>query len=238
MTPPITARMHSGRLRGGFVFLSASFPSPAKSAEFHRTARPFEITDAVIAATRAVLGASGKLVFGAHPTVSPLVLSVAKDFAGEFREAEGPAIHIYQTELYRNEIPEETRELESEGLGEIHMIPSVGEDLEESLDVMRRDMLKRSRPMAGGIFIGGMEGVYKPGIATSEFALFKEYCAGRPIYPIGAPGGASQILANRLVNEDEALMWKYESVRPRELLSEAVYAPLMHKIVSDMTRQM
>ena len=58
------------------VFLSASFPSGKRGTRFE----PFDpgaIADAVTAVARAVLVAKGRLLLGGHPTITPLVLTVA-----------------------------------------------------------------------------------------------------------------------------------------------------------------
>src|SRR5205823_12719237 len=62
------------------VFLSASFPSRERSARFFESADPNEITQALVAACRAVLSASGRIVFGGHPSVTPLVMMVAEEY--------------------------------------------------------------------------------------------------------------------------------------------------------------
>lgn len=237
MEQRIASRIYSDKLKGHFVFLSASFPASERGAEYYQTARPFEITDATIAATRAIFGASGKLVFGGHPTISPLLLSVGRDFSLDFPEQYWPFIHIYQSRLYENEVPEETLKLEQEGIGRIYWVPAVDRDAEKSLLLMRTKMLKTTQPIAG-IFIGGMEGIYDVDVGESEFFLFKAICEGRPIYPIGAPGGASQLLLNRVLKGEERMVWRFKQITLEELSKPSAYAVLMRKIALDIIAQL
>lgn len=236
MEHAIVPRIVSQSLKGKLIFLSASFPSKQRDPADFRLARPFEITDAILAATRAIFEVTGGLVFGGHPTISPLVLSIGRDFLNEFPKEERPFVHIYQSEFFEGKIPEETLRLKDEGIGEIYMTPAMGNDREENLLEMRRRMLE-TKPIAG-LFIGGMEGVYKAGSDTSEFALFKKFCPGRPIYPIGLTGGASQILLSRILKHEEPLQWRYKLIKTEDLQKPAPFSVLMSKVVSDIIAQL
>lgn len=159
-------------LSGQAIFLSASFPSGARGDALP-AARPSAIADAVTSVVRAVFEADGRLVFGGHPTISPLVLLVAREYGR--REA----VDIYQSLSYQDVIPDETKRL-AEGYGTLHWTDDIGED---SLVLMRKTMLAE-RPSAG-VFIGGMQGV------VDEFALLPDV----PRFLIAAPGGAALWLA-------------------------------------------
>lgn len=161
-------------LSGRKIFLSASFPHGPRGERFP-PAQPSAIADAVTSVVRAVFEADGRLVFGGHPTISPLVLLVAREYGRR------DAVDIYQTRSYEDIVPEETKRL-AKGYGALHWTDNVGE---ESLALMRETML-RDRPRAG-VFIGGMEGV------VDEFALL----ADAPRFVIAAPGGAAQQLARQ-----------------------------------------
>src|SRR4051794_13186610 len=148
-------------LEGRAVFLSTSFPSGARGDRY----RPYDtsaIADAVTAIARAVLLADGRLVFGAHPTISPLILLVASEL--DRREV----VEIHQSEFFRGRIPEETLELQRRGYGVLREWPRdpTGE-LAPSLEIMRKNMLG-GEDFIAGVFIGGMEGV------ADEYRLFGE----------------------------------------------------------------
>jgi len=187
------------------LFLSASVPSPDRAARFRRTPQAaFEIEQAVISLARAVFARGGRLVFGGHPTISPLIAMVAGEYRKP-RRAEsgvdsGPAsVVIYQSEAYR-EIAEEGRllvyQLESAA---VVWTPAVGGErydparrgapqCEKSLEAMRRRLLIDEAPDAM-VCIGGMEGVLE------EFKLFKALRPNRPAYALQATGGAAAELA-------------------------------------------
>ena len=166
-------------LNGAPVFLSASFPSGERGKRFEPY-DPTAISAAVTAVARAVLLAGGRLVFGAHPTISPLVLLVA----GELGRRD--AVEIYQSAIFRDRIPAETTRLVELRLGRMHLVDAAG-DLEPSLERMRREMLTREPPVAG-IFVGGMEGIH------DEYRLLAELQPGAARLPITAPGGAAREL--------------------------------------------
>lgn len=198
-----------------------------------RTAHPLEITDAVVAAAQAVFGASGKLVFGGHPTISPLILSVADDFSGVVPEK--PFVKIYQSALFETQIAPQTRELAETGMGEIAWVdPLYGKDWEESVQLslapMRHQMLKETDPVAA-IFIGGMEGI------EDEFQLFLEQCPERPVYSIGRPGGAARKLARAVRDRKVDLLWEFKAVSTESLLESSIYPALMRRIIADMSER-
>ena len=119
------------------VFLSASYPSGERGIRFE----PFDpgaIADAVTAVVRAVLLAKGRLLFGGHPTITPLVLMVASEL-----DVEG-AVDVFRSEWFEHQITRETRALEKAGFGAIHWTPG-RETQAKSLETMREAMLSRDR---------------------------------------------------------------------------------------------
>jgi len=228
----------SDGLKGRSIFLSASFPMGERAKKFP-AADGLEITSAVVALTRAVFGARGKLTFGGHPTISPLVLSVSRDFVHHLSDQERrsviPLVYIYQSEHFRKKkkLPEETRKLEEEGVGKIVWSEDL-DDLGLTLREMRVRMLREREPVAG-VFIGGMEGVYKPKGIDDEFHLFTSICKNRPVYPIGATGGAARTLLEML-SKDHGLLtsWKSSRVDADTLFRPHSYSVLMRDIVLDI----
>ena len=168
-------------LEGKAIFLSASFPSGERGEPF-QPADPAAIADAVTAVARAVLEAKGRIVFGAHPTISPLVLLVA----GEHRRRH--VVDIYQSRGYSEVVPPETLRLEALGFGRIIWTDDLGER-GRNLALMREAMLD-VRP-AAGVFIGGMEGI------VEEFDALARRYADVPRCVIAAAGGAARCLAAR-----------------------------------------
>ena len=171
-------------LLGRHVFLSASFPSGKRGERF----RPFDagaIADAVSAIVRAVLARHGKLLFGGHPTIAPLVLMIGTELGVRH------AVDVFQSRWFEQEIPAATWDIFGSQVGEIHWTERC-RSLDESLQEMRACMFRFVRP-AGAVFVGGMEGI------IAEHRHVGRVLRGVPRIPIGGPGGA----AARLPTESE-----------------------------------
>src|ERR1035437_9481047 len=126
-------------LAGRFIFLSASIPSGERATQSVE-ARPGDVADAVVAIARGVLTGRGRLVFGGHPTISPLVLIVA----AECSTRDPSRVMIYQSRLFASQVTDETLRLEREGYATIRWTEAVPGDSHEhglehlpSLEVMR-----------------------------------------------------------------------------------------------------
>jgi SLOG cluster3 family len=162
------------------VFLSASFPS-GERGELVRPYDPDGIADAVTALANAVFASNGRIVFGGHPTITPLVLRMAAQ--REFRDT----VDVYQSEYFRDGITEATLELETRGYGHIEWVEE-GPSLETSLRELRRRMFSRD-DLVGAIFVGGMEGI------EEEFRMFGKYRENLPRIPLAGPGGMAARVA-------------------------------------------
>ncbi|MXY57583.1 MAG: hypothetical protein F4029_11480 [Gammaproteobacteria bacterium] len=183
-------------LRHRRIFLSASFPSGKRGTRFE----PFDpgaIADAVTAVARAVLLAKGRLLFGGHPTITPLVLMVASEL-----EIEG-AVDVFQSQWFAGQITRETRTLEEAGFGEIHWTPERA-TREQSLETMREVMLAHDRKLIAGVFVGGMEGV------REEFDLFRRFQPLVPRVSLAGPGGAAARLP---MDETRSVLGKHVESR-------------------------
>jgi len=174
-------------LAGRFIFLSASLPSGDRATQYLEV-RPGDVADAVVAIARGVLTGRGRLVFGGHPTISPLVLMVA----AEYSTRDPSRVTIYQSRLFASLVTEETLRLEREGYGTIRWTEAVPGDSPEhglerlaSLEVMRIAMLYEVEPVAA-FFVGGVE----EGI-TLEYTLTRGLLPRAPIFCIAGPGGAA-----------------------------------------------
>jgi len=172
-------------LAGRFIFLSASIPSGVRTTQ-DVEARPGGVADAVVAIVRGVLTGGGRLVFGGHPTISPLVLMVA----AENSTRDPSRVMIYQSRLFASLVTDETLRLEREGYATIRWTEAVPGDSPEhglerlaSLEVMRTAMLHEVEPVAA-FFVGGMEEG-----TTLEYVLARYLLPGSPIFCIAGPGG-------------------------------------------------
>lgn len=200
-----------------FIFLSASKPS-RNLANFPLASRSnrtsVEIEEAVVSLARAVFAHNGRLVFGGHPSISPLVASVAAEYfpARHIPPGKEP-VWIYQSEAFRKVIPPSTQTLEELGYARIHWIDKQGneefsaeragtEQCLESLRRMREDMIDlkpgKDQPVilppqhpVAMVAIGGMEGVIR------EARLFIEKTQGQ-VYVLRTTAGAASGLAAHL----------------------------------------
>src|SRR5206468_1718175 len=79
------------------VLLSASLPE-----ELQGTHRALDLQQLLVALLRGLLTGGGRLVFGGHPSVTPLIQRIASE-AG----LSVPSIELYQLTRFRDEAPEE-----------------------------------------------------------------------------------------------------------------------------------
>lgn len=223
-----------GRLRGKTLFLSASVPNHTREKRYRRIeSAHIEIEEAVISLARAVLSEEGRLVFGGHPSISPLVAMVAAEYlTPRYAESEislveeGLApIAIYQSRAFEGFLPDKTWQLYRLRYADIHWTEAVsGEKYDptlgagavqcaKSLSLMRRTMLEQTRPDAM-VCAGGMEGV------EEEMKLFREMMSGRPIYVLETTGGAAALIAHGMRELGQARGLPHEPIRvfDRELL--------------------
>jgi SLOG cluster3 family len=182
----------SAETRG--VLMAASYPP----RDYRSKADSHEIAAAVNALVGAVFQAGWVLVFGGHPTISPLVLMIAREYGQKNR------VMIYQSTYFANHIGPATVALVREGFGEIVPVPHAEEEVPppasepinptkcpRSLTAMRESMM-RHPGIAGLVLVGGDTGL------REELDLFEKIHQKRlPIIPIGAPGG----IAKELVSE-------------------------------------
>jgi hypothetical protein len=204
------------RLAGKPVFLSASVPSKERSKDYQRvTDTAVSVEEAVIAVARAVFAAGGELVFGAHPSISPLVASVLGEYyvpeapapaaeggSSPRREGQGqPRVVMYQSKVWEPLWAESSLRLAEHPRVEVHWTsvidkeavsptPSAAPQAPHSMKEMRTQMIEQTRPVAM-IAIGGMEGT------EEEVELFARLREGRPIYVLATTGGAAGLIAKR-----------------------------------------
>jgi hypothetical protein len=202
------------RLHGRTIFLSASVPIPERQDEYERIEEaPIRIEEAVLCIARAVFVEGGTLVFGAHPSISPLVAQVVDDYYVpapgeriEKAEAEeskwrNPSVIIYQSLVWEPYWAEITEQLSRRPLVQVKWVAAVpGERINlevkdkpqapKSMARMREAMIEETSPVAM-IAIGGMKGVLE------EAELFMQRRPGRPIFTFSTTGGAAGVMARK-----------------------------------------
>jgi hypothetical protein len=207
----------ASRLYGSSVFLSASVPTPERRDEYERISEaPLRIEEAVVCVARAVFIEGGTLVFGAHPSISPLVARVTDHYhlpapaekTHQKREPDdpgtewrNPSLVMYQSRVWSEWWAEDSQHLTQHPLTSLRWVDAAdGESIDpkikdrpqapKSMEKMRIAMIKDTAPLAM-IAIGGMKGV------LNEAELFREIWPERPIFALATTGGAAAMLAQR-----------------------------------------
>jgi hypothetical protein len=200
---------------GDIVFLSASVPYREGWTE---DARSSEIEEAILCLARAVFRRRGRLLFGGHPSVSPLVASVAGEYFPPDPTRTIRPVVTFQSEFYRRDLPDETSLLYRMGWSSIEwteeQFADGKRDKDESLRLMRECMLlgpelsddvrKRNdmAPPKAMVAIGGMEGVMDEAVMFLEHAKHWDLQPPPIVYSIPSGGGAA---ARLLTPSDERL---------------------------------
>ncbi len=162
------------RLHGVSVFLSASVPTRDRQDEYDRIPEaPLQIEEAVVSIARAVFMEGGTLVFGAHPSISPLVARVVshyylpapaeeerRDRNGQARETDerqvvpgreserdwkNPSVVIYQSRVWEPYWADATEQLTRHPL--VHLRWTDAEPF-ETIDLEVKDRSQAPKSMA------------------------------------------------------------------------------------------
>jgi len=168
------------------IFLSASLPIVGRG-DYHKTSNPFLIQSAVRGLVIAVIR-QHKIVWGGHPAITPMIWSICEDLNIDYSKN----VILYQSLYFEDRFPEENQHF-----GNVIFTDAVAGDRVASLLLMRKAMLSRE-DLDAAVFIGGMEGV------EDEYDLFRQFHPDAKVLPVAAPGGAAQLLAQRIGDYDEA----------------------------------
>lgn len=191
------------------VFLSASVPYirdfPDGIEELEReqnrhyvaTKNERAIRGAVASFAREVVRRDLRVVFGAHPAISPMLLSALRD-------ARRGRILIFQSKLFVQLLPQSTLDLASWDRGELLLTaiqrgpggptPKLEAWHQEKASLtFMRECMTRVPGLVGAVLIGGMDGV------EEEARLFRANNPGyqHQCYAYGASGSAAQFLLQR-----------------------------------------
>lgn len=156
------------------IFLSASVPTYGR--EFFDSCHPYQIQIAVRSLLLLALGRQ-RLVFGGHPSITPMVYAAGKSFGLNTIEC----ATIYQSAFFEDKFP-----LENQGFADIRVVTKE-KTLRDSILSMRRRMLEDNE-FEVGIFIGGMKGI------IDEYEMFREKAPEAKVIAVRAGGGAAATL--------------------------------------------
>ncbi|MBS1687461.1 MAG: hypothetical protein JSS96_01955 [Bacteroidetes bacterium] len=179
------------------IFLSASIPLPERNQEFFDTADFIAIRDAVRALATIILPKC-HLIWGGHPSITPIIRYVLARMDTNLKQH----VTLYQSKYFESSFPEDNFDFE-------HIqLTSKMPTREESLNVMRKEMISQNN-FSAGVFIGGMEGI------LDEYILFKKYNPRAIVLPIASTGAATKILYDNYINEKNDRLqndWAYMSL--------------------------
>jgi hypothetical protein len=162
------------------IFLSASVPVPGRG-NYHESANPFLIQCAVRELVISTIR-EHRIVWGGHPTITPMIWTICEDLGLEYADR----VVLYQSTFFDDRFPEE-----NEHFRNVIYTDSVEDNLQESLQIMRAQMIGREGIRAA-VFIGGMDGV------EVEYEMFAALKPEGTVLPVPSPGGAAFLLAERL----------------------------------------
>ncbi len=177
--------MNIETLQGRRILLSASLPDELKG-----TPRAQGMYDLLVLLSRALAGAGARLLFGGHPSVTPLI-----DRAVAGLGVEREFLCLYQAAHFRHQILEQVAD--PSRFPQIHWIGDEGDDREAGLTAMRRAMAAEAD---AAILVGGrgQRPEVCPGL-REEYALFLEAHPQGPLYLLGMLEGE----AGRMIAEAE-----------------------------------
>lgn len=163
------------------IFLSASVPLPDRHPKYIETADIIAIRDAVIALTTVVLP-SHRVIWGGHPSITPLVYYVMEKFKLPIQQH----VKLYQSLWFEDQFPEDNNKFENVRYTEKLDSPPA------SIDLMRQKMLSENN-FAAAVFIGGMDGI------EVEYNMFRERHPAALILAISSTGAATKDIYDRLL---------------------------------------
>lgn len=158
------------------IFLSASIPLPERDPKYIGTADVIAIRDSVLALASVVLP-QFRLIWGGHPSITPLIAQVLRHFGKEANNH----VSLYQSSFFERMFP-----LENESVAHIIKTMDMG-SREKSLLEMRTRMILDNQFVAA-FFIGGMEGV------EDEYKMFTSYHKNAKVFPIASTGAAAKLI--------------------------------------------
>lgn len=181
------------------VLLSASVPYArpavggadatvrARDAVYLETMQPQRVRSAVVQLARTFWKRRARLVFGAHPAISPMLLQAARHC-----DAGPGSLLVFQSAWFEDTIPESTLVLADWTCGVPLLTPrAAGTTAEQGRDaslLLMRELMVQVPRLVAAVFVGGMAGV------EAEAALFRRRHPGLPCYALASTGSAAGIL--------------------------------------------
>ena len=210
-------------LAGQRIFLSAAMPDEDQRDVAAASLPPFLVT---FVQTMFELGAT--VVFGGHPSVTPLIHKAINEFA---IEGSG-AVELHQAKYFlrRSELPKEVKDRRV--FREVVWHGS-GEDLVNDLAALRAGMINSG--INAAVFVGGKvkstRGDPRPGV-VDEYEQFRAACPDGPAFILGLGEGAACTLlghgqpSDGLVNQ--IIAQELAQTRDPDLATALIVAELLN----------
>lgn len=192
------------------IFLSASIPLAERDASFFKTADVIAIRDAIIALTTVLLP-KHRIIWGGHPSITPLInyvmewmaesqLKKNEDFKGLSIEKKKEQLEkhlklemqqhvkLYQSLYFKDKFPPDNERFKN-----IEFTDNTG-DIPSSIQHMRERMF-RENDFFAAVFIGGMDGI------IVEYDMFRKQHPKALLVPIASTGAASKIVYDNYLED-------------------------------------
>lgn len=166
------------------IFLSASIPDDDEPGI--PEVDPLLVHAAIRAFLALTLGRR-HIVWGGHPSITPMVHAACLDLGLEYTEC----VTLYQSLFFKDVFPEDNEHFEN-----IVYVPEEI-DFDTSVHALRKTMFEKN-DFHAAIFIGGKKGV------EDEFNLLHTLQPHAVLIPLHAPGGAAADVALRAGYQPEA----------------------------------
>jgi len=204
------------------VLLSASLPDETADSQ-----RVQDLYTVIALLTHAVVAAGGRIVFGGHPSIAPLVRETVN------RLEKGGVVDLYQLRRFQEAAPEA---IHDDGVfSEIHWIEA-DDDIDAELGRMRDRMAEAAR---AAIFAGGKTaGHYgkTPGI-RDEYQRFTAKHPEGPVYLVGLLGGETLKLIEEMA-AGKVKACNGLSEKEREVIHHSTSIDLVTSLIlGDLTRK-
>lgn len=183
------------------IFLSAGIPAPEDL--YADKCDPFLVHAAIRAFLSLALGRR-HIVWGGHPSITPMVVVACQSLGLEYMEA----VTLYQSRYFSSVFPRA-----NEHFGNVVLV-SAAKDEATSLKKMRETMFSDFE-FSAGVFIGGKEGIIE------EHRLFRKYHPEATALVVKRPGGAAAkiltVLDKTPIDDEEYNQLDFTSTFIREL---------------------
>lgn len=198
MAARIPVGLSPAPLTGRRIFLSASMPSTLEDVELARTT----LVRFVVGLTQALIELGAVLVFGGHPSVTPMVHRALINLVGDG----SGHVELHQARFWYNDFKSVAASVREGPVFNQVIWHGQGEDASADVAALRDGMIQTGLDAA--VFVGGKTTGFigpKPGVVDE----FERYCAlglSMPAFVVGLAGGAARTLREPQGRIDAALL--------------------------------